>query len=240
MQLIILKTGSTVPRVLAQRGDFEHWIAAAAQVAFERFQVIDVVRGDALPQPSPQRPVIITGSPASVHDREPWSERAAAWLREAVAREVPVLGICYGHQLLAHALGGRVGRNPNGREVGVRRVWFEESDLLFEDLSSPLEVYESHSDAVLEPPAGARVLARNDHTFVQAFAVGRHTRGVQWHPEFDAEILRGYLDERAAEIDRESGPGTAARLRAEVVELPSGRILMRNFLRHLTGLACRD
>ena len=77
------------------------------------------LRGEALPDPRSVRAVVVTGSAAMVTSREPWSERTAAWLCETVEVKTPVLGICYGHQLLAHALGGRVEDNPQGRHIGT-------------------------------------------------------------------------------------------------------------------------
>ena len=63
--------------------------------------------------------IVITGSPSMVSARLDWSERTAYWLRRAVPTGLPVLGVCYGHQLLAHALGGHVGLNPAGRQIGT-------------------------------------------------------------------------------------------------------------------------
>jgi GMP synthase (glutamine-hydrolysing) len=234
--LLIIKTGSTLESLQQARGDFEDWIAAAAGLSLDAFAVIDVSRGGELPDRRKVSAAIVTGSPYSMADHHPWSEQTAAWLRDAVAAERPVLGICYGHQLLAHALGGQAGPNPAGREIGVCEVEIVESDPLLDGLGSPLRVYETHNDAVSALPAGAQVLARNANSPIPAFAFRPRARGVQWHPEFDAGILKGYIEERAEEIDAELGTGTAGRLRDGAVELPGGRILVRNFLRKLAAV----
>src|SRR5262245_61079370 len=85
-------------------------------------EVAAVAQGDPLPAPESPAGVVVTGSSAMVSHREPWSELTAEWLARAVELGTPVLGICYGHQLLAHALGGAVGRNPRGREIGTVEV----------------------------------------------------------------------------------------------------------------------
>lgn len=233
MDLLILKTGSTFEDLAARRGDFEHWFESHARIGRERLnlRVLAAQQHPELPAPDAFDALIITGSDKTVHEREPWSVRAGEWLAQVVAAGVPVLGVCYGHQLLADALGGRTGRNPTGREIGVVEVEVSDEDPLFADLPPRFPVFATHCDAVLELPPQGRVLARNPHTAVQALAVGAQARGVQFHPEFDAEVMRHYLQTRAPLIDSERGEGTTARLLAEVREMPAGPVVLRNFLR---------
>src|SRR5690606_17456722 len=106
--LCILKTGTAIAGVPREWGDFEHWIARTAQLADDEWICCEVSAGQPLPELNDVSGVIITGSPAMVTDRHDWSERSAEWLVAAVDQQLPTLGICYGHQLLAHALGGAV------------------------------------------------------------------------------------------------------------------------------------
>ena len=173
---MILKTGTTLPRLLP-RGDYEDWIAAGLGVPEVR--VCRLSEGEALPDAAAPRAVVITGSAAMVTDRLEWSERAAAWLLEVLARETPVLGICYGHQLLAHALGGVVGANPRGREIGTIEVDLTAaaaSDPLLGGLGPRLVVSASHRQSVLQLPRGARHLGGNATDPNQAFAIGERAR----------------------------------------------------------------
>lgn len=233
MRPVILKTGKTFDELSARRGCYEHWFARALGWPLERFEVIDALAMG--PLPAEADAVLVTGSPASVHEREPWSVAAGEWLQRVVRAGVPVLGVCYGHQLLGDVFGGQVGRNPNGREIGVVEVEADD-DPLFEGLPRRFPVIQTHKDAVNTPPPGARVLARNTQTPVQALAFGDRVRTVQWHPEFDADIIRTYLTARAHLIDEESGPGTTERLLGEVTEVETGPIIMRNFARHFLGV----
>ncbi len=117
--ILIIKTGSTYPSLAKHKGDFEDWILAGLGIDPARAQIVDVTRGAALPEPAALSGVVITGSHAMVTEKRPWSERAAVWLKGAVEAQTPVLGICYGHQLLAHAFGGQVADNPRGRDIGT-------------------------------------------------------------------------------------------------------------------------
>ena len=204
--LLILKTGSTVSLLRSRRGDFEDWFRAGLGLSAEQAPVLEAERAGAFPDPRTLRGIVVTGSPAMVTERPEWSTRSGAWLADAVRGGTPTLAVCYGHQLLADALGGEVGWTPAGREIGTVTVELTsaaESDVLLRGLSSPLTVQTSHSQSVLRLPEGARRLAGNRHDPNQAFAWGPAAWAVQFHPEFDADIVRGYLRARRDEIRAE-------------------------------------
>ncbi|HXK21462.1 MAG TPA: glutamine amidotransferase [Myxococcota bacterium] len=228
--VVVVKTGSTLPGIRARRGDYESWIARGMGLAPDQIHVVDVREGAALPDPDAPGGVVVTGSSAMVSARAPWSERTAAWLADAVRAGTPVLGICYGHQLLAHALGGVVGRNPRGREIGTVRVRLAPEarrDALLGGLPEATHAHTTHVESVLElPPAGTR-LAESDADPNQAFAVGSRAWGVQFHPEFDADVMRGYLESRR-DVLRDEGLD-ADRLLALVRETPEAGSLLSRF-----------
>lgn len=229
-RFLVVKTGSTVA-ANRHRGDFEDWIAAGLQSS------VSVVRADDGPLPASARSyagVVITGSPASVTEHAPWMIATGQWMREAVEDGVPLLGICFGHQLLAEALGGRVVRNPRGREVGVQSIQLladANDDLLFCDLASePVVLAQtSHVDTVERLPPGAVRLARSELDACHAFRVraDRLAWGVQFHPEFDADITRGYIRERA-ETMRAEGLDPE-RCLATCVDTPRAASLLARF-----------
>lgn len=125
-----------------------------------------------------------------VSERLPWSEAAAAWLRDAVALGLPILGVCYGHQLLAHALGGRVDYHASGREIGtvaIERLPAAADDALLAAAPARFVAHASHQQSVLELPAGAVVLARSAHDPHHAVRYAPRAWGLQFHPEFSVE-----------------------------------------------------
>ncbi len=124
------------------------------------------------------RAVVLSGGPASV-----WEKRHDRIVEKVLEAGLPVLGICYGHQLLAHVLGGVVGRSPKP-EFGPTYVEIVRDDPIFRGFPRRLRVWMSHNDAVLKPPEDAKVLAVSPGSPVAAFRYkDRITYGVQWHPE---------------------------------------------------------
>ncbi|HEY8155110.1 MAG TPA: glutamine amidotransferase [Myxococcota bacterium] len=228
--LLIVKSGRTLPELARRRGDYEDWISAGMGLPPARIRIAHAYQDEPLPAPADFAGVVVTGSSAMVSHREPWSERAAAWLAGAVRAGTPVLGICYGHQLLAHGLGGRVGPNPRGREIGSVEIALcaaARGDPLFGPLPERLRMQATHVEAVLELPAGARLLGASDGDPHQAFAIGERAWGVQFHPEFDADVVRGYLAARRELLLAEGLDPDA--LTAAASDSPHGRTLLRRF-----------
>ena len=195
--LLILQTGNPPKAVSATHGGFDAMVQAQAGLAPERTAVVKVYAGETLADPATYAAAIITGSPANVTDRDAWSLETAEWLRRAVAADLPVLGICYGHQLMAEALGGQVDFNPAGRETGtqqVERTPEAAHDPLAAALPTTFPAHFIHEQSVLTPPPGAVILARNGHDAHQMLRFAPHAWGVQFHPEFDAPIMRTYVD----------------------------------------------
>ncbi len=200
--ILLIKTGATLEAISAEYGDFEDWFAAGLAPA--SVCVVEVSRQQSLPRldtlAGDYSGIVITGSAAMVSDRADWSERTAAWLKQAVASGIPVLGVCYGHQLLAHALGGRVGANPRGRQIGTvpaRLLPAADDDPLLGFLPPRFAAQASHSEIVLALPRGAERLAaspKDDH-FALRFA--DNAWGVQFHPEFSAAVTGEYIRLRA-------------------------------------------
>lgn len=205
-RLLIVKLGDTLPHVRTTQGDFEDWIACGLRASGKALdiEVCDPRQGDVLPSAqvrkqhaSPIAGVVVSGSHAMVTDREGWSEHTACWLRDAVGTGMPVLGICYGHQLLAHAMGGTVDDHPDGLEVGTTDVWLtheSENDPLFAALPSHWPAHVAHRQTVTELPAGAVHLAHNRFEAHHAFRVGNCAWGVQFHPEFGIDTCRAYIE----------------------------------------------
>jgi GMP synthase (glutamine-hydrolysing) len=131
-----------------------------------------------------------------VTEPEKWVEPLADWLRKLVEGSVPILGVCYGHQLLAHALGGRVGFHPEGPEIGTKEVDLRQEgvrDPLLEGMPKRFYAHTTHAQTVLTLPHGSVLLARTEHEAHAAFRFGACAWGVQFHPEYDDDIMRHYI-----------------------------------------------
>ena len=131
--------------------------------------------------------VVVSGSRASVYWDDPWISALTGWVGDAVDRGLPTLGVCYGHQVVAHALGGTV--EPAGEyELGYVTIERAGDSPLLSGLPDRFTAFASHSDAVVELPPGAELIAENDFG-VQGFQRD-DAFGVQFHPEYDMETAR--------------------------------------------------
>ena len=239
---LILETGQPAP-ALRRYGGFPHWIRVAAGLRADDTVVVNVAHGEPLPERHARNGMgfagaLITGSAAMVTERRDWSERAAEWLREAAHAGTPLFGICYGHQLLAHALGGEVGDNPAGREMGTISVALRpeaKADALFGALPDAFAAQASHLQSVLAPPDGAKVLATSAKDAVQAFSWGENAWGVQFHPEWATNHMREYLHARRMALIREGSD--PKQMRRDVAATPHARGLLGRFVRRARGHA---
>ena len=234
--LLIIKTGTTLPELLEQKGDFEDWIIAGLDGAgpYPVCRVVNVQNGDELPEIKNISGAIITGSHDMVTEQPDWSRRTAVWLNAAVKDGLPVLGICYGHQLLAYTLGGDVGYNPHGREYGSNLIHLSGdavADPLFVNLKNPFYAHTSHAQTIRRLPPGALCLAYSQREANQAFRYGTRAWGVQFHPEFDSQIMRTYIrHNRAILIEEGQDPN---KLLDKVRVSSAGNQIFHNFLKIL-------
>ena len=139
---------------------------------------------------------LITGSPASVYDDLDWIRTAEELVRSAAASEAPLVGICFGHQLIAQALGGSVQRSSNGWGIGAHRYETVERVGTLDDLPRTLTLLASHQDQVVVAPADAVVWSTADYCPIAGLAVGERIWSVQGHPEFTVPLVRALYQAR--------------------------------------------
>lgn len=218
-RVLLLKPGRTSSRAVL--GDYEVWFSRCTDA---EMTPVELHEGERAPGVGGFDAVMMTGSPLSVRQPTEWMERAADFLVEAAER-VPVLGVCFGHQLIAWKHGARVVKNPKGRELGTVFVELTSAGMqspLFEGFPSRFDSQATHEDMVVVEGAPLTVLARNEACEVQAFQVGARTWGVQFHPEMDRASIQFCIDSKdTLEADR---AGAVAR------ETPWGERLLRQFL----------
>ena len=184
-------------------GPLGEWLTASGLT----LDVRDVEGGDPLPSGLDGFGGLLVlggGMSASDDGRAPWLPAVRALLAGAVAHDVPTLAVCLGAQLLAVALGGRVGSNPAGPEFGAQLVAKRANsatDPLFRDLPITPDVIQWHYDAVLELPPSAALLASSPTCEVQAFRAGRVAWGIQFHIETTPLLVRQWAAEDAAALD---------------------------------------
>jgi GMP synthase (glutamine-hydrolysing) len=183
------------------------------------------------PSAAPFSHVILSGSTRSIVDDHPTCTQAMALVRDAVARGVPVMGVCYGHQLLARAvLGDAHVRRADVPEFGWLAIrWDGAGTQWFRGLPNPFRVFVGHFDEVVELPPDWRVIARSDGCPIHAFVSERlRLFGVQFHPEMDLDT--GNFCFAADKPALAAAGADADRIIAEAVDDGSGPVLFRRFL----------
>jgi GMP synthase (glutamine-hydrolysing) len=217
----IVKPGSTFPEMILCFGDYDAWFARALGdgVACR----VHETESGSLPDPGDADGWILTGARGSVVRPEPWNEPLFDWIRALAHRGIPLLGVCYGHQAICAALGGRVERHPLGWEIGTTEIELTRAgrrDPLFAGFPERFQAQTTHEDYAATMPPDATLLAVNPHTEVQAIALGATVRGVQFHPEVDEEIARDFVARRRHLVDRVP----------PVVEAPHAVRVLSNFV----------
>ncbi len=157
------------------------------------FRVIASYGEEAFPAPGGLTGAVVLGGEMGVHDTGsfPYLERVRLFLGEALHADLPVLGICLGGQLLAQVAGGLVSSPSRHREQGVCRVDLSPQgalDPLFHGVPSPFFTFQLHNDSFSVPPGGT-LLATSAACPAQAFRLGTHAYGLQFHPEVDRAIV---------------------------------------------------
>ena len=237
--ILILQTGDVPSGVMTGWGvpNFDRMFLDAADYNGGGVEVILAQKETLPPDAARYSGIIVTGSPSMVSDREPWSEAAATWLSRAIASGAAVLGVCYGHQLVAHALGGKVGWHPAGQELGTHLIRLTPEAAghpLLSDLPQEFPANLAHSQSVLTPPAVARVLAASAHEPYQILAYSDKVLTLQFHPEFTGTIMQAYVDFEAA---RQKGgkPKRPVNLGTPVLDTPEARRVLQNFVTAARG-----
>ncbi|WP_435930342.1 glutamine amidotransferase [Dryocola sp. BD613] len=230
LPLLLVQMGHPPEDIRAAVGEQPQWFFAALGEAGP-VQVVCPFAGEALPAVGTFRAAVITGSWAMVTDRAEWSERTAEWTREIVLAGVPVLGVCYGHQLMAWALGGVVDYHPQGSEVGQIAVTLNagaQHDPLLHDLPHTFDCFLSHEQSVITPPPGAVVLGASSHDPHQIIRYSPTALSVQFHPEFTALVMNKIITSRSERIAMKGKDRDA--LLANVSQTPVSRSILQRFV----------
>ncbi|WP_233425141.1 glutamine amidotransferase [Comamonas thiooxydans] len=234
--LLLIQAGTPPEDIRVIAGDLPQWFLVAAGCRPETMDIVKVYEGEPLPEPGQHRAAIITGSWSMVTDQHPWSEATAIWIRQAVTQGMPLMGVCYGHQLMAHALGGAVDYHPDGREMGsleIEQLAVAEPDDWLAGCPPRFLAHLTHLQTILRLPNGARALARSAHDPHQIVRYSPTAVSVQFHPEFTSEVMAACINARA-QVLRAEGLDPAAMLQG-VSPTPTPLMLLRRFIETHAG-----
>lgn len=196
-KISIITNGPGIAEVKSLYGQASDWVQKVLQDCDINVQVVKAYEMEEF-SPEIDDAWIITGSAYSVYDNFPWIDYLKTKLHQMSELKKPVLGICFGHQLIADTFGGKVELNSKGWELGSCEINLTDSGIsnkLFSGLSSPLCVYQSHQDIVTSLPENSTLFADNSMG-IQSFVYNDCFYGVQFHPEFTKIVMEKYLDIR--------------------------------------------
>lgn len=198
MRLGILKTDAVRPEWVPQFGEYpDMFIALLGQLdpALE-FRVYDVEQGQYPADIDEVDAYLITGSKSSVYEDKPWIQTLIQFVQELHRRDKKLVGICFGHQLVAQALGGRTGKSPKGWGVGLHSYRFNTLPAWHDQGAAEFEILVSHQDQVIENATGARVLASSEFCDNAVCQIGENILTFQGHPEFVTDYSREIMNFR--------------------------------------------
>ena len=221
--VLIIDCGPSLSNVSKHFGFAPEWIMESLKNKGCNFTWVKPYVGDKI-QSNNADAWIITGSPCSVYNCEAWMVNLEEEMKNIQSSQIPVLGICFGHQLIAKCFGGEVELNPKGWELGAYPVQFTaagKKSQLFSGMEENAIVYESHQDSVTVLPENAIELAKNNKGN-QAFMIHDNFYGVQFHPEFSWEVIKMYVFIRSAMGVKVDDPS--------VPESTQGELVLFNFI----------
>jgi len=197
-KMLILKAGSTYSAIQKVDGDFENWIQATMGISVKDIFVMDVEESKELPNLKQISGVVITGSHDPITKKSSKQRKLCEWIKNLIAADLPILGVGYGYQLIAKALGGKIGdMSTTGPEYGTRKLTRTaqgKKDPLFALLSNSFDAQVAHFQMLVKPPKDAVVLAYSKTVPYQAIRFRPYVWGVQFHPEFNLKIMESYID----------------------------------------------
>ena len=182
---------------------------SAPDVTFTNYQVVDGIFPSDV---SAYDGYIITGSRHGVYEDLPFIAPLMRFIQECYAKDIPQVGICFGHQAIAQALGGHVEKSSKGWGVGIRKVNVVEITNWMEKSSDTLDLIYVHQDQVTQLPKGATALAGDTFCPNAAFAIGNSVFSVQGHPEFDKDYVHELLAIRGKDMGDEVTKAASASL----------------------------
>lgn len=227
IRIAILKTGSPPPALAARHGDYPAMFSALLGGGYD-IETFDAKAGE-WPDAPGFDAAVITGSSSGVYEPDPWIGGLLDWIRGAKGR-TGLIGVCFGHQAMAQALGGRVEKSDRGWGVGLHRYDVGSIEPWMTPGAATIAIPASHQDQVIEKPAGARVVLSSDFTPFAGLAWDDDAISFQGHPEFTRAFAADLTGGRRGRI----GEAVTDRALDSLTE-PDDRALVGEWLRRFIG-----
>ncbi|MEM9320343.1 MAG: type 1 glutamine amidotransferase [Pseudomonadota bacterium] len=205
MQIGILMCGHVPEDYRQERGDLDQLFVALLQGRGFTFRTWSVVDMDFPSGADDADGWLITGSKHGVYDDLPFIAPLEELVRDIHAARRPLVGICFGHQIIAQALGGRVEKFQGGWNIGLQHYELD---------GKPVTLNAWHQDQIIELPNGAEVLGSNESCRYAMVRYGPETLSVQAHPEFDSAYLGTLIEARAGQVPEDKRAEATANLHA--------------------------
>ena len=199
MKITIIQVGETPVPMRGQFGRYPeqfHKMFRDTRLGFE-FETVRVLDGEALPRPHALEAILITGSAMGVYDTPDWMDPLRAFIGASYAAKIPMLGVCFGHQIMADALGGDVRKSDKGWSVGRHVYQVAQGHGFMSEAPGEVAIAASHQDQVIAPPPDAKVFLSSSFTpnagliYKNGAAIS-----VQPHPEFDLDFSSALVELR--------------------------------------------
>lgn len=236
LPFLIVQMGSPPDDLRDQFGDQSDWFRAALGDTVHSISVVHPDLGERLPDVSMFCAAVITGSWSMVTDRADWSERTGRWAKGLIESDKPLLGVCYGHQLMADVMGGVTDYHPDGRELGTLPVTLNargRSDPWTGGLPPVFSAHLTHAQTVLVPPPRAQLLGSSMHDPHQILRYGPNVLSVQFHPEFSEDLLNACVAKRETVLATEGVD--LDELRSGIAQTPYARQILLQFASRYSG-----
>ena len=198
MRIAILETGKPPADLAGRFGTYPTMFADLLGPGFDAV-TFDVAAGELPARPEDFPAYLVTGSPAGVYEDHPWIDPLKAFLRAAKGK-ARIVGICFGHQIMAEAFGGKVEKSERGWGVGLQTLDVK-ARRPFMNGEAAVSVPASHQDQIVVPPPHAEVLAGNDFSPYGVLAyTDQPALSMQFHPEFDPDFAKALIESRRARL----------------------------------------
>ncbi len=224
MKIGILQTGHAPDEIIGEQGDYDAMFRRLLAGQGYDFVTFDVVDGQFPDGPQAADAWLITGSKHGAYEDHPWIPPLEGLIREIKTSGAPLIGVCFGHQIIAQALGGKVEKFAGGWSVGKQD---------YEIAGKPMSLNAWHQDQVVELPPETEVIGANAFCANAALVIGGNVLTIQPHPEFTAAVIGGLIEHRGGAVPTELVEAARANLSADTQSDAFRDLMIAHLQKHM-------